>query len=251
MKKIIAVLNFKGGVGKTTTALSLGAALHEMGHHVLIIDLDGQCNTSQVLGYSAGDGDTLYEAMTDRRLSLPLPVYEYADGLDFVPASPRFETIERDLGDRYHKEDLVRTLLAPFLGEYDYILLDCPPNKGVLSTNALCAATDLLVPMGGEPMSLQGVGAIMERYEDIRSQANPNLQLAGFLLTMYNARTNLHKDVARLMDEQSGGKVFRTHIRRCIALSEAPAAGKTIIDYAPHSNGAEDYRALAREVESE
>ena len=251
MKKIIAVLNYKGGVGKTTTAINLGAALHARGGRVLVCDLDGQCNTTRILGYDADDGETLYDAMTSRRLSLPLPVYGYADGYDFVPASPQFETIERDLSERYHKEDILRALLAPVTGNYDYILLDCPPNKGVMSSNALCAATDLLVPMGGDPMSLQGVGAIMEKFGDVVAEANPSLRLMGFLLTMFNERTNINRDVARLMADRSDGRLLHTRIRRCIALSEAPAQRQTIFDYAPQSNGAKDYAALAAEIEND
>lgn len=250
VNKRIAVLNFKGGVGKTTVTISLGAALARMGNKVLVVDLDGQCNTTQILGYRPADGPTLYEAMTDRQLRTPLPVYGYEgdERLDFVPASPAFERLDRDLAERYHREDILLSLLHPVEGLYDFILMDCPPSTGVITTNAMCAATDLLVPLDGEMMSLQGVSGLLARYESVRSEANPSLELMGFVFNRYNAQANLHKEVSARLRTDYPSRVFDTTIRRCIALAEAPAARQTIYDYDPASNACHDFNALAQEV---
>lgn len=243
----LGLVNFKGGVGKTTTTVNLGKALHLLKCKVLLIDLDSQVNASDIMGYDRGDGDTIFEAMCSKSPT-PLPVYEHDKGFDFVPASVRLEDIDEALVGRLRREDILKKLIAPYEEEYDYILIDCPPNRGVMTVNAMCASDALIVPIDSEILSLQGMGEITAKFELIKSTANPKLEILGYLLTRYNSRLRLHKTVAESMEANYPGKVFKTRIRLNVTLAEMPSQRQNIFEYDELSNGAEDYRLLAEEI---
>ena len=254
MAKKIALLNFKGGVGKTTTTVNLGKALHLLKKKVLLIDLDSQMNTSGIMGYNKGDGDTIYEAMISK-VATPLPVYEHEieegvidTGFDFVPASVMLADIGEVLMGRVRREDILKNLLAPYEDEYDYILMDCPPNRGIITVNAMCASDSLIVPLDSEVLSLEGMGEITAKFEEIRSTVNNSLDIMGYLMTKYNGRLRLHQTVAETMEGTYQDKVFKTRIRLNVALGEMPASRQNIFEYSPESYGAKDYMRLAEEI---
>jgi chromosome partitioning protein len=248
MAKKIAILNFKGGVGKTTTAINLGKALHLLGLRVWVIDLDSQANASQIMGYNAGDGDTVFDALVSRKGDTMIPIYEHDPNFDFTPSDPRLGDIDEAMVGRFKREEILRRLIAPFEGEYDYVLMDCPPNRGILTVNAMAAADEVIVPLDGEILSMQGMGEITAKLEEVKSVLNPAIEVRGYLMTTFNSRLRLHKTVAGVMEDNYPGKVFHTRIRQCVALSESPAKRQNIYEYAPESAGADDYRRLATEL---
>lgn len=248
MAKTIAILNFKGGVGKTTTAINLGAALRLLRKKVLLIDLDFQCNTTYTLNFEVGDGETVYDALVAKDGSVELPIYEYRDGFDFVPASIQLETVGEQLVNRLRKEEILKRVVAPYDGLYDYILIDCPPNGGILNINAMSASDSLLVPIDCEVYSLQGMKMITDKFREVKEYINPELEIEGYLLTRYDGRLGLHKMAAAQMHQKYPGQVFNARIRRNTDLSKTPAEHQTIFEYNPQAIGAEDYMQLAREI---
>ncbi|MBQ0023990.1 MAG: ParA family protein [Prevotellaceae bacterium] len=248
MAKKIAILNFKGGVGKTTTAINLGAALAKSKKKVLLIDLDGQCNTSMTLNYNVGDGETIYDALADKDENTEIPVYEYQKNMDFVPASIQLGEIEVEIANRERKEEILKRLVAPIEQAYDFIIIDCPPSEGILNKNAMALVEEVIIPVNGEPYALQGIANMQKRIERIKKIINPNLNIMGYLFTQYDMRLGIHKQLLRDMKDAFAGQIFNTKIKTCTKLKEAPTERQTIFDYAPTCTGAEDYLQFAKEV---
>lgn len=248
MAKIFAILNFKGGCAKTTTAINLGAALQILDKKVLIVDLDFQCNATSNLGFKPAMGNTIYELLTQKGIE-EMPIYEFKKGLDYIPSSKEMKNINNILVNKNNREYILRRLLNLATTLYDYILIDCPPNGGLLNKNAMAAAESLLIPVECEAYSVQGVGTILDELKEVKEdEVNANLNILGFLLTRYDSSLSIHKGIASELRSKFKDQVFNTKIRKNTALSKASAAHQTIYDYDKTSYGAEDYMQLAREI---
>ncbi|HXH05735.1 MAG TPA: ParA family protein [Vicinamibacterales bacterium] len=251
MARVIAIANQKGGVGKTTTAINLGAALGLAGRQVLAVDLDPQANLTSGLGCKgrASRGAT-YEALMRPDGSAPsCPRLETpVAGLQLVPADRELTGAELELVGAPDREIRLRRLLDPLRREFDVMLVDTPPSLGLLTLNALVAADALVVPLNCEYFALEGLADLLATLRRVRASFNPALDLAGVLLTMHDERTNLGQQVAREIRTHFGDRVFETVIPRNIRLGEAPSHGLPAVLYDPRSRGAQAYTALAREL---
>ena len=243
--KVIAVANHKGGVGKTTSVASLGDALALNNKKVLVIDLDAQQNLSFSLTQQEDPAVSVYDTLVKDR---PLPVVNVRKNLDLVPASLDLARAEIDMATKIAREGILRGALKPLLCEYDYVLIDCPPSLGIVTTNALVAADELYIPLTAETLPLKGLAMLDDVLGEVQRRVNPDVCLGGVFLTRYNNR-KLNKEVDSMIRERYGEKVFDTKIRENIALAEMPVTGQSIFEYDPKSNGAADYIALAHEVE--
>ena len=244
MAKIIAVANHKGGVGKTTSVASIGAALALRGKKVLLVDLDAQQNLSYTLTHDEDPETSVYDTLVN---DAPLPVVHVAKNLDLVPASLELARAEIDLSTKIAREGILRTALEEVAGGYDYILIDCPPSLGIVTTNALVAADELYLPLTAEALPMKGLAMLDDVVREVSRRVNPKLRLGGVFFTRYNNR-RLNKEVVNMINERYGDKVFATKIRENITLAEMPLSGQTIFDYDKRSNGAKDYKALAAEI---
>jgi len=248
--KIVAIANQKGGVGKTTTAVNLGAALAEIGHRVLIIDLDPQANATSSFGLQAVEQTSLYEPLIGDSSITERIFPTERDSLFIVPSDLDLAGAEVEIARMpNHLTRLAETLKPLHADEtFDFVLLDCPPSLGILMSNALAAADELLTPIQCEYFALEGLVKIVRLIEQVRdSGANKRLQLGGIVMTMFDGRTNLSEQVVAEVRQHFGERVYQTVIPRSVRLSEAPSFGKSILEYAPSGTGAEAYRALARE----
>jgi chromosome partitioning protein len=249
MARIIAIANQKGGVGKTTTAVNLAAALASLGKKVLLVDSDPQGNATSGSGIPRGEArKTLYDVIagTQELKDVVLPT-EIAT-LWVVPADKDLAGAEIELVDAESREKRLKEVLDPARPYFDYILIDCPPSLGLLTLNGLTAADSLLVPVQCEYYALEGVTELFDTLARIRRGLNPNLAIEGLLLTMFDERTNLSTAVAQDLRSFYGSQVFKTVIPRNVRLAEAPSYGKPIIVYDSKSRGAESYTELAKEV---
>lgn len=247
--KIIAIINQKGGVGKSTTAINLGAALGEMGKQVLLVDLDPQGNCSSGLDV---EKSLIQQCIYDVLLNdVPLEeviIPDIAEGLDIAPATINLAGAEVELVSEMARENRLKDAVGGMRGKYDFILIDCPPSLGLLTVNALVAADKLLIPIQCEFYALEGVTKLLESMKRVKSRLNPTLDIYGILLTMYDSRTTLSKQVVDEVREYFGRLVFSTPIPRTVKLSEAPSFGQPITQYDPKGRGALSYIELAKEV---
>ncbi|TGE34023.1 ParA family protein [Desulfosporosinus sp. Sb-LF] len=249
MTKVIAVANQKGGVAKTTTAINLSACLAELGKRVLLVDLDPQGNATSGLGVAKHKlTRCIYDVLiNDVPLELVLQKTDQKN-LKVVPARIQLAGAEIELVAQISREGKLRSALESISDKFDFIFIDCPPSLGLLTLNALTAATDVLIPIQCEYYALEGLTLLMSTLERVRKHLNPNLNVLGALLTMFDARTNLAIQVVDEVKKFFPQKVFRTIISRNVRLSEAPSHGKPINSYDSRSRGAEVYRELAKEV---
>ena len=248
--KIVAIANQKGGVGKTTTAVNLGAALAELGHRILIVDLDPQANATSSFGLEGIEQISLYEPLLGEASITDKIFPTRRDGLFIVPADLDLAGAEVEIARMpNHLMRLAETLKPLHADEtFDFVFLDCPPSLGILMSNALAAADELLTPIQCEYFALEGLVKIVRLIEQvIDSGANQRLELRGIVMTMFDARTNLSQQVVADVRKHFGERVYQTVIPRSVRLSEAPSFGKSILEYASGGTAAQAYRALARE----
>ena len=245
MAKTVAIVNQKGGVGKTTTCVSLAAALAEMGQRILLCDFDPQANATSGMGVDKTLSKGIYEVVIGT-----VPVVDaivHTRFGDVLPSNKALAGAGIELIAMERREFLLRDALAEVSDRYDFIFIDCPPSLELLTLNALCAADTVLVPVQGEYYALEGLSDLMNTVRIVRRALNPHLELEGVLLTMFDGRTNLALQVAEEVKHYFPGKVYATVIPRNVRLSEAPSHGKPITAYDRSSRGAESYKALAAE----
>ncbi|AFS40997.1 ParA family protein [Leuconostoc gelidum] len=247
MAQIIALANQKGGVGKTTTSVNLGAALAQAGKRVLLVDIDAQGNATSGSGVDKSELERdSYDVMVDR-----VPIREVivpTDNYDLVPATIQLSGAEIELASQEKREYRLKKALSEVNDDYDFILIDNPPALGLLTVNAFTASDAILIPVQTEFYALEGLGQLLNTIELVRQQFNADLDISGILLTMYDGRTNLAKQVSEEVRNYFGDKVYTTVIPRSVRLSEAPSYGQAIIDFDPRSIGSKVYSELAQEV---
>lgn len=248
MTKIIAVLNQKGGVGKTTTVINVAAYLAKSGKTVLVVDLDPQGNATSGLGV---DKQTLDSTVYDVLFGVIPSSTHIKDtsiaGLHIMPTNSQLAAAEVDLANETHREFRLKQALENL--DYDYILIDCPPSLGLLSLNALTAADLVLVPVQAEYYALEGLGQLLDVIQRVRAGLNPRLALLGIVITMYDARTSLSDQVVKEVKKHFGAKMLNTIIPRNVRLAEAPSFGKSILEHDKWSKGARSYKNLAKEIQ--
>ena len=247
--KILAIINQKGGVGKSTTAVNLAAALGEKNKEVLVVDLDPQGNTTSGYGIDKRELETcVYNVLLGNTPVEDVILANVAKGVDVLPSTINLAGAEVELVNEMARENRLKNALGSLRGYYDYILIDCPPSLGLLTINALVAADKLIVPIQCEFYALEGVTKLLDSMKRVKSMLNPSLDIFGIVLTMYDSRTNLARQVVEEVRNYFGTAVFETVIPRSVKLSEAPSYGQSIIEYAPDNKGAQAYRDLAQEV---
>lgn len=247
---IISMVNQKGGVGKTTSTINLGACLAELGRKVLLVDLDPQGALTAGLGISHGDLDlTVYDVMMDNRSSILNSIHStITPGLDVVPANIDLSAAEIQLVNEVGREHTLARALRPVVKDYDFIILDCQPSLGLLTVNALAASHGVIIPMECEYFSLRGLALLTDTVEKVRDRLNFELEITGILVTMFDRRTSHAREVMSRVMEVFSDKVFDTVITRTVRFPETSVAGEPIISWAPSSQGSQQYRMLAREV---
>ncbi len=246
---VMAVVNQKGGVGKTTTAINLGAALAEVGHPTLLVDLDPQANSTSGLGLDPARARlNVYHVLTGEAEIGQVVEPTGVSGLSIVPSHIDLAGAEIELADLPEREGLLRKALADTPPGVELVIVDCPPSLGLLTLNALVAATSMLIPTQCEYFALEGLRHLMYTHQLVRSRLNPKLAIAGILMTQFDARTTLSWDVLESVRRSLPHHVLETLIPRNVRLSEAPSHGKSILEYDPTCRGAAAYRALAKEL---
>ncbi len=247
--KIIAIINQKGGVGKSTTAINLSAALGELGRQVLLVDLDPQGNASSGLGIEKNlVKNCVYDVLINDVPVEQAIIPDVCQGLDVLPATINLAGAEVELVTEMARENRLKDALGRLRGRYDFIFVDCPPSLGLLTVNALVAADKLLIPIQCEFYALEGVTKLLDSMKRVKTRLNPALDIYGVLLTMYDGRTTLSKQVAEEVRSYFGRIVFNSMIPRTVKLSEAPSFGLPITQYDPTGKGAQSYVDLAKEV---
>ncbi|MGM0276469.1 ParA family protein [Enterococcus sp. AZ080] len=249
MAQIISVTNQKGGVGKTTTTVNLGACLASLGKQVLLVDMDAQGNATSGVGIRKPDvTKDIYDVLVNELPIAEATIATEHENLSIVPATLQLAGAEIELTSMMARESRLKSSLAEVNDQYDYILIDCPPSLGHLTINSFTASDSILIPVQCEYYALEGLSQLLNTVRLVQKHFNPELEIEGVLLTMYDARTNLGNEVVEEVRKYFREKVYDTVIPRNIRLSEAPSHGKPIIDYDPRSRGAEVYQALAKEV---
>lgn len=244
--RIIAMINQKGGVGKTTSVVNIGAGLAGLKQKVLLVDLDPQAHLTYSLGVKADELEVTVHELLKGDSTFEETLIE-ASSMKMIPASIDLASAEIEFSTEVGREAFLRNVLEKVSG-FDFILLDCPPNLGLLTLNALTAAKEVFVPLQAEYLSIKGLNKLMSMIEKVQSRINPALEVTGIIATLYDQRLKLHREVFENLGEFFGDKLFKTFIRRNVALAEASSFGQSIYEYAPNSNGAEDYRALCKEI---
>jgi chromosome partitioning protein len=250
MSRVIAIANQKGGVGKTTTAINLGASLAVAEKKTLVVDIDPQGNATSGLGLERRDSlPTVYDILVGERPAAEAVASKvHFPTLDLIPSTRDLVGAEIELVEAANRETILRRALAPLRESYDYILVDCPPSLGLLTLNTLTAADSVLIPIQCEFYALEGLSQLLNTIRLVQKGLNPTLDIEGVLLTMYDRRLNLSRQVASEAREYFGAKVYRTAIPRNVRLAEAPSFGKPIVIYDVLSQGAQAYLQLAKEV---
>lgn len=244
MSKVISISNHKGGVGKTTSAINIGAGLNKLGKKILLIDLDPQANLSQSLGLIDQDRN-IYGAL---RGDYKLEPIEIVKDLYVIPSTLDLSGAEVEMSGEAGREYILRELLEPIRGSFDYILIDSPPSLGLLTINSFTASDEILIPLQAQYLALQGLAKLVEVIDKIKRRLNKDLKIGGVFITQYDSRKVLNRDVVATIEAHFKDEVFSTKIRDNIALAEAPTQGVDIFRYNPKSYGAEDYLSLCREV---
>jgi len=244
MSNIIAISNHKGGVGKTTSTINIGAGINSLGKRVLLIDLDPQANLSQSLGVTSSER-TIYGAL---RGEYPIEPIQILKGLDIVASTLDLSGAEVELSGEAGREYILKELIDPLRDSYDYILIDSPPSLGLLTLNSFVASDQVFIPLQAQYLALQGLTKLMEIIDKIQRRLNKDLQIGGVFITQYDSRKVLNRDVVATIEEHFRDQVFKTKIRDNIALAEAPSQGLDIFRYNAKSHGAEDYLSLAKEI---
>ena len=245
--KTIAILNHKGGTGKTTSTSNIGAGLARLNKKTLLIDIDPQANLTEGLGFRDTDV-SIYNAIRDDKYKTPLPIIELSEYLHLIPSSLDLLGAELELVSRSKRESILEKLLEGVKGNYDYIIIDCPPSLSMLTINAMTTADSVLVPIQCEYYALEGLSQLIHTVELVKERLNPVLEIEGVVFTMYDARTNLSLQVVENVKENLQQNIYKTIIPRNIRLAEAPSYGMPINLYDPKSTGASAYQRLADEV---
>lgn len=249
MGKVIAIANQKGGVGKTTTAVNLAASLGSLGKKTLLIDIDPQGNSSSGVGVDRRKlKNTVYEILLAEAKPEDVLIHTGFQNLDLIPSSMDLAAAELELVNLKNRESVLRRAVLPLRAQYDYIILDCPPSLGIITTNALCLADTLLVPVQCEYYALEGLSQLMNSVRRVKRQYNQQLDIEGVLLTMYDGRLNLTQQVVDEVKRYFPRKVFATVVPRTVRLSEAPSFGKPVLYFDRSSKGSVAYEALAQEI---
>jgi len=247
---VISIAIQKGGCGKTTTAINLAAALREQGKKILLVDADPQASLSEALRIPTTAGFNLYTELSKEikgeESDLGKAVIQTNSGLSVIGASKELALSELELVTAYGREQMLGWMLEKFIGEYDFTFIDCPPSVGMLTVNALVASDYILMPLHPEFLPLKGAGSFMHHFKNLR-KLNKRLQILGFVLTRYDERKVMNREVYHQLEKEFGGMVFTSRIRNSIKLAKAQEAGTDIFNYDRHSHGAEDYQALANE----
>ena len=242
---IIAISNHKGGVGKTTSVVNIGAGLALLGKKVLLIDTDPQANLSQSMGVEDAD-KSIYNALKGE---IPLPIVEVDSNLFLVPSNLDLAAAEVELSSRISRETILRKQVEEIKNQFDFIIIDCPPSLGLITINAFAAADKVLIPLQSEYLAMRGMDKLIDFISLVKQNINPSLSLGGVFITQYDSRKVLNRDISQSVKETFGAeKFFDTVIRENISLAEAPANNQSIFKYAPKSNGAVDYSNLVTEI---
>jgi chromosome partitioning protein len=249
MTHIYALVNQKGGVGKTTTTINLGAYLAQLNQKTLLVDLDPQANTTSCLGIDKRKVKTsVYDVLIDDAKPADAVLVSSRLNLSLLPSVPDLSGAEVELVNELARETRLKTRLAPLVGQFDYVLIDCPPSLSLLTVNALVAAEAVIIPVQCEYLALEGLGQLVQTINRVRSALNSSLTVRGVLMTMFDARTGLSGQVVTEVRKHFPGKVFKNIIPRSVRLAEAPSHGVPISAFAATSTGAQAYRALAEEL---
>lgn len=251
MHRVISIINQKGGSGKTTTTVNLGACLSLSNKKVLLIDLDPQANTTIHFGIKPHETKkSIYDIMLgDAKFGDVIQKSELKN-LDICPANINLSGVEIELAGVVGREMVLKDSLEEKINNYDYILIDCPPSLSLLTVNALTVSKEIIIPVQTEFFALEGMGKLLQTIEIVKKRLNKNIEVTGILATMFDKRTNLANEVTEKIKEYFGNKVYKTCIRKNIKLAEASSHGKPVILYAPSSTGARDYMSLSQEVEN-
>lgn len=247
--KTIAFTNQKGGVGKTTSTVNVGAGLCRQGNKVLMVDLDPQANLTYSLRKSSNRlENSIYDVLKGQ--VAPEEAIISHNGFDIMPSSIDLSGAEMEFANEPARETILKNSLNGFYDKYDYILIDCPPNLGLLTLNAFTAVNEIFIVLQSEYLALHGLSKLMDVIQVVKERLNPEIEITGIICTLFDGRKNLNKEVVDHIQDYFGNKVFDTLIRDNVALAEAPSHHKTIFEYAPDSHGAEDYDALAQEIKN-
>tara|TARA_B100001996_G_scaffold365369_1_gene335204 strand:+ start:3646 stop:4410 length:765 start_codon:yes stop_codon:yes gene_type:complete len=249
MGKIISIANQKGGVGKTTTSVNLGASLGILEKKVLLIDADPQSNASSGLGINLLSGDPgTYELLEHTKKVNETIKKTSSPNLDLIPANIDLVAIEIELVDKLKREMMLKKAIKPIINDYDYILIDCPPSLGLITLNSFTASNSIIIPIQCEYFALEGLGKLLNTIKSVQKIHNTKLDIEGLVLTMYDSRLRLSNQVVEEVKKHFGKMVFKTVIQRNVRLSEAPSFGENIIQYDATSKGSENYLSLAHEI---
>ncbi len=244
MSKVISISNHKGGVGKTTSVINIGAGLSRLKKKVLLIDLDPQANLSQSLGIIEPERN-IYGALRGEYKLQPIEIIK---GLDVIPSTLDLSGAEVEMSGEAGREYILKELIDPIRASYDYILIDSPPSLGLLTINSFTASDSILIPLQAQYLALQGLTKLIEVVDKIKRRLNKELKVGGVFITQYDSRKVLNRDVVATIEAHFKDEVFKTKVRDNIALAEAPAQGLDIFRYSPKSYGAEDYLSLSKEI---